>query len=94
MKRGYPLPEICAGRYLLTTLSDLGWCGRDAHAIRAITHQDLLAYSQVNQMNMEPWECRAVLSMSSAFVCWHDIGTDEIEVSPMEIDEKVGFQWM
>lgn len=90
LKGAIPLPELRAGEYLLDIARELKFAvalpdgGR-----RALNYTDLHHYNDLTGRPLqEPWEARAVIAISEAYIGGYAHGLDEFSLSPMEVKEQ------
>ena len=86
-KRAIPYVPIQEGQYLLDALFEVGpssFAGMGDEV--AISWQEVWAYAQATQAISEPWEFRALVNMSKAFVKARRDGLSVFAIPPIEQD--------
>ena len=69
------------GMYLMQALWDVGPTSGDGGPI---SWQELAAYASVSESLSEPWELRAVMRMSKAYVAEKQAGKDPLRIAPVD----------
>ena len=69
------------GAYLMQALWDVGPTNGDGGPI---SWQELAAYASISESLSEPWELRAVMRMSKAYVAEKQGGKDPLRIPPVE----------
>ena len=69
------------GEYLMQALWDVGPTNGDGGPI---SWQELAAYASISESLSEPWELRAVMRMSKAYVAEKQGGKDPLRIPPVE----------
>jgi hypothetical protein len=70
-----------AGSYLMQALWDVGPC---SHEGGPISWQELAAYASISESLSEPWELRAVMRMSKAYVAEKQQGKNPLRIAPVD----------
>ena len=81
----FALPDIEGVEYLVEIMAPegLGWCSFDGMGgAQAHSWQEIQSLSQMADLQLEPWEAKAVRSMSVAYVQGLASGRDPMTVSP------------
>ncbi|WP_273522379.1 hypothetical protein [Rhodosalinus sediminis] len=82
-----PLVELESGTYLLEALLEAGPAVSDPHAgLRPLSWLEIWAYMQATAALAEPWEARALMEMSRAFVAGLRAGQDPLSIAPRDQD--------
>lgn len=78
---------MTSGQYLLDALLEAGPSYRDAlGSERSLGWSEIHVYQMASQAITEPWEARALIDMSRAYLKGKIIGTDPLGMEPMESD--------
>ncbi|GAB5431293.1 MAG: hypothetical protein EpisKO_06630 [Epibacterium sp.] len=81
----FALPDIEGVEYLLDIMAPeaLGWCSFDGMGgAQAHSWLEIQSLSQMADLQLEPWEAKAIRSMSVAYVQGYTSGRDPMTVSP------------
>jgi hypothetical protein len=72
------------GMYLMQALWDVGPSSYSSGNEGPISWQELAAYASVSETVSEPWELRAVMKMSKAYIAEKAGGKDPLRIPPVE----------
>jgi hypothetical protein len=75
------IAQDTAGSYLMQALWDVGPTNGDGGPI---SWQELAAYASISESLSEPWELRAVMRMSKAYVTEKQAGKDPLRIPPVD----------
>lgn len=82
------LPDVPAGQYLIEALGEIGAVERSEDGTLAPLSWGTLAdYAYCTDAIEEPWEFRAMRSMSQAYLNGLRLGEDPMNMPPSELDE-------
>jgi hypothetical protein len=73
-------PEL-PGAYLMQALWDVGPTSGEGGPV---SWQELSAYASISESLSEPWELRAVMKMSKAYVREKTAGTNPLRIAPVD----------
>lgn len=79
-----PLPRVEAGEYLLNAFFEVGPTMQGGMGEAPLHWQEVDAYARQTQAISEPWEARALVQMSRAYLDGQVVGTQPLGKMPVE----------